>query len=176
MRIGASTYSREPFLKQIDEIREAGFDYAELDLTWITWEPEKLQAEAEVLAKRIPLLTAHLPPSQFHQADLARFVGFMDALAPVGTEVFNAHFLEARSAPRIATGRRRRGSRTSSTPRRIGTSSSRSRTSTSRRTSCERSSMRSRTCGTASTSGTPISTSGRTALASTSRSSETGWP
>jgi len=28
----------------------------------------------------------------------------MDALAPVGTEVFNAHFLEARSAPRIATG------------------------------------------------------------------------
>src|SRR5437773_1805359 len=104
MRIGASTYSREPFLKQIDEIREAGFDYAELDLTWITWEPEKLQAEAEVLAKRIPLLTAHLPPSQFHQADLARFVGFMDALAPVGTEVFNAHFLEARSAPRIAAG------------------------------------------------------------------------
>ena len=104
MRIGASTYSREPFLKQIDEIREAGFDYAELDLTWITWEPEKLQAEAEVLAKRIPLLTAHLPPSQFHQADLARFVGFMDALAPVGTEVFNAHFLEGRSAPRIAAG------------------------------------------------------------------------
>src|SRR5205809_6222348 len=104
MRIGASTYSREPFLKQIDEIREAGFDYAELDLTWITWEPEKLQAEAEVLAKRIPLLTAHLPPSQFHQADLERFVGFMDALAPVGTEVFNAHFLEARSAPRIAAG------------------------------------------------------------------------
>src|SRR5213080_4232771 len=103
MRIGASTYSREPFPKQIDEIREAGFDYAELDLTWITWEPEKLQSEAEVLAKRIPLLTAHLPPSQFHQADLARFVGFMDALAPVGTEVFNAHFLEARSAPRMAT-------------------------------------------------------------------------
>src|SRR5438046_8595410 len=28
----------------------------------------------------------------------------MEALAPVGTEVFNAHFLEARSAPRIATG------------------------------------------------------------------------
>ena len=54
MRIGASTYSREPFPKQIDEIREAGFDYAELDLTWITWEPEKLQSEAEVLAKRIP--------------------------------------------------------------------------------------------------------------------------
>src|SRR6266480_2962546 len=100
MRIGDSTYSREPFLKQIDEIREAGFDYAELDLTWITWEPEKLQAEAAVLAKRIPLLT----PPQFHQADLARFVGFMDALAPVGTEVFNAHFLEARSAPRIAAG------------------------------------------------------------------------
>jgi sugar phosphate isomerase/epimerase len=45
-----------------------------------------------------------LPPSQFHQADLGRFVGFMDALAPVGTEIFNAHFLEARSAPRIAPG------------------------------------------------------------------------
>src|SRR5256886_6370087 len=102
MRIGASTYSREPFPKQVDEVREDGFDYVELDLTWITWEPEKLRSEADALAKRLPLRTAHLPPSQFHQADLARFVGFIDALAPVGTEVFNAHFLEARSAPRIA--------------------------------------------------------------------------
>src|SRR2546422_8199180 len=102
MRIGASTYSREPFPKQVDEVREDGFDYVELDLTWITWEPEKLRSEADALAKRLPLRTAHLQPSQFHQADLARFVGFIDALAPVGTEVFNAHFLEARSAPRIA--------------------------------------------------------------------------
>jgi len=102
MRIGASTYSREPFPKQVDEVREAGFDYAELDLTWVTWDPARLRTEAEALAKRLPLPTAHLPPSQFHQADLARFVGFMDALAPLGTKVFNAHFLEARSAPRIS--------------------------------------------------------------------------
>ena len=102
MRIGASTYSREPFPKQVDEVREAGFDYVELDLTWVTWEPAKLAEEAQALSKKLPLLTAHLPPSQFHQADLARFVGFMDALAPLGTKVFNAHFLEARSAPRIS--------------------------------------------------------------------------
>jgi sugar phosphate isomerase/epimerase len=102
MRIGASTYSREPFPKQVDEVREAGFDYAELDLTWVTWDPARLRSEAEALAKHLPLPTAHLPPSQFHQADLARFVGFMDALAPLGTKVFNAHFLEARSAPRIS--------------------------------------------------------------------------
>src|SRR5438552_17692211 len=99
MRIGASTYSREPFPKQVDEVREAGFDYAELDLTWITWEPEKLRSEADVLAKRLPLRTAHLPPSQFHQADLARFAGFIDALAPVGTEVFKPPFHWARPAP-----------------------------------------------------------------------------
>ncbi len=103
MRIGGSTYSREPFPKQVDELRESGFDYAELDLTWLTWEPEKLRAEADALAKRLPLLTAHLPPSQFHQADLARYVGFIDTLAPVGTQIFNAHLLEARSAPRIST-------------------------------------------------------------------------
>src|SRR5437879_12557902 len=102
MRIGASTYSREPFPKQVDEVREAGFDDVELDRTWSTCEPEKLRSEADALPKRLPIKTAHLPPSQFHQADLARFVGFIDALAPVGTEVFNAHFLEARSAPRIA--------------------------------------------------------------------------
>lgn len=102
MRIGASTYSREPFPKQIDELREAGFDYAELDLTWITSDPGKLAEEAQALAKRIPLLTAHFPPSHFHQADLARFVGFIDALTPVGTRIFNAHFMEARSAPRVS--------------------------------------------------------------------------
>jgi len=102
MRIGASTYSREPFPKQVDELREAGFDYAELDLTWITWEPARLREEAETLSKWLPLLTAHLPPSHFHQASLARFVGFMDALAPLGIRIFNAHFLEARSAPRVS--------------------------------------------------------------------------
>jgi len=102
VRIGGSTYSREPFPKQVEELRESGFDYAELDLTWLTWEPAKLAAEAEALAKRLPLFTAHLPPSHFHQADLARFVGLIDALEPVGIHIFNAHFMEARSAPRIS--------------------------------------------------------------------------
>ena len=102
MRIGGSTYSREPFPKQVDELRESGFDYAELDLTWLSWEPAKLRAEVEVLAKRIPILTSHLAPSQFHDADLARFVGQIDALEIVGTRIFNVHFMEARSAPRVS--------------------------------------------------------------------------
>ncbi len=102
VRIGASTYSREPFPKQIEEAREAGYDYVELDLTWVSWEPAKLREEAEGFAKKIPLETAHFPPSHFHDADLARFAGFMGALAPVGTRVFNVHFLQARSAPTVS--------------------------------------------------------------------------
>ncbi len=102
MRIGASTYSKEPFAKQIDELRELGFDYAELDLTHVHLAPGTLRAEAEGLAKKLPLETAHLPPSHFHQADLARFVGYIDALAPVGTRIFNAHLLEARSGPGVS--------------------------------------------------------------------------
>ena len=102
MRIGGSTYSREPFAKQVAELRESGFDYAELDLTWVTLEPAALQDQAEDLAEKLPLETAHLPPSHFHQADLAKFVGFIDALAPIGTRIFNAHFMEARSAPRTS--------------------------------------------------------------------------
>ena len=102
VRIGGSTYSREPFAKQVAELRESGFDYAELDLTWVTLEPAALQDQAEDLAEKLPLETAHLPPSHFHQADLAKFVGFIDALAPIGTRIFNAHFMEARSAPRTS--------------------------------------------------------------------------
>lgn len=102
MWIGASTYSREPFPEQIGEVREAGFDYAELDLTYVRWPPGRLREEAEAFAERIPLRTAHLPPSSFQQADLARFVEFMDALASVGTRIFNAHFMEARPAARVA--------------------------------------------------------------------------
>ncbi|HYM40978.1 MAG TPA: sugar phosphate isomerase/epimerase family protein [Thermoplasmata archaeon] len=102
MRIGASTYSREPFPKQIEEAREAGYDYVELDLTWVSWEPPKLREEAEAFIKKIPLETAHFPPSHFRTADLARFAGFMDALAPVGIQVFNVHFLPARSAPTVS--------------------------------------------------------------------------
>lgn len=102
MQVGGSTYSREPFPKQVDELREAGFDYVEFDLTWVASGGDKLREEAQDLAKRLPLRTAHLPPSHFHQKDLARFVGFIDAVAPVGITTFNAHFLEARSAPRIS--------------------------------------------------------------------------
>ena len=103
VRIGTSTYSREPFPKQIEAAREAGFDYVEIDLTWVTWEPPKLREEAAALAARIPLETAHLPPSHFHGADLARFVRFMDALAPIGVGTYNVHFLEARSAPAVTS-------------------------------------------------------------------------
>ncbi len=102
VRIGASTYSREPFPKQIDEAREAGYDYVELDLTWVTWEPARLREEAEGFAKKIPLETAHFPPSHFHDGDLARFAGFMGALAPVGVRIFNVHLLQARSAPTVS--------------------------------------------------------------------------
>lgn len=102
VRVGGSTYGKEPFGKQVDELRELGFDYAELDLTYVRTSSEGLRAEAEALAKRLPLETAHFPPSRFHQADLARFVGFIDALAPLGTTIFNAHFLEAKAGPRVA--------------------------------------------------------------------------
>ncbi len=102
VRIGGSTYSKEPFPKQIHEIREAGFDYVEFDLTHVRLEPPKLRDDATVLAKEISLLTAHFPPSKFANADLARFVGFIDALAPLGTATFNVHFLEARAGPAVS--------------------------------------------------------------------------
>ncbi len=101
VRIGASTYSKEPFEKQVSDARELGFDYVELDLTWVTAEPAKLREQATELAKKAPLETAHFPPSKFHQADLARFVGFIDACAPIGMSIFNVHFLEARSGPAV---------------------------------------------------------------------------
>src|SRR5207245_11039890 len=75
---------------------------AEVRLPGVAAGPAALQDQAEDLAEKIPLETAHLPPSHFHQADLARFVGFIDALVPIGTRIFNAHFMEARSAPRTS--------------------------------------------------------------------------
>lgn len=102
MRIGGSTYSKEPFPKQIQELREAGFDYAEFDLAHVRMTPDKLLVEAMALAQTFPLETAHLPPSRFTHDDLARFVGFLDALAPVGTRLFNVHLLEAKASPRIS--------------------------------------------------------------------------
>ena len=102
MRIGGSTYSKEPFPKQIADLRELGFDYAELDLTHVALEPAGLAEEAKGLAAALPLETAHLPPARFDHRDLARFVGFMGALAPLGTRTFNVHLLEVRSAPRVA--------------------------------------------------------------------------
>jgi len=102
VRIGGSTYSKEPFAKQVNELRDLGFDYAEFDLAHVTWDPAKLAEEAVALAGVLPLETAHLPASRFDHADLARFVGFVDALAPTGIATFNVPLLEVRSAPRIS--------------------------------------------------------------------------
>ncbi|OGS49155.1 MAG: hypothetical protein A3K68_03150 [Euryarchaeota archaeon RBG_16_68_13] len=102
MRIGGSTYSKEPFPNQLDALREMGFDYAEIDLAYVRWQPSKLAEEAALLAKRIPLETAHFPAPRFANADLARFVGFIEALVPLGTTRFNLHFLEARAGPRVS--------------------------------------------------------------------------
>lgn len=102
MRIGGSTWSKEPFPKQLQELREAGFDYAEFDLAYLRMASDKLLVEAMALARTISLETAHLPAPRFTHEDLARFVGFMDALAPVGTRLFNVHLLEAKASPRIA--------------------------------------------------------------------------
>ncbi|HEY4705424.1 MAG TPA: hypothetical protein VII27_06800, partial [Thermoplasmata archaeon] len=64
VRVGGSTYSKRPLLPQVQELREAGFDYAELDLTWL--EPGRaLEDEALALAEVLPLDTVHLPPSRF---------------------------------------------------------------------------------------------------------------
>lgn len=102
MRVGGSTYSKQPFPKQIEELREMGFDYAELDLAHIRIHGGTLTEEAAALARALPLETAHLPPSRFTHADLARFVGYVDALLPVGTRLFVLHFLEARASPRVS--------------------------------------------------------------------------
>jgi sugar phosphate isomerase/epimerase len=66
-------------------------------------DPAKVAGDAALLAKTLPLETAHLPPSRFDHADLARFVGYIDALAPQGTATFNVHLLEVRSGPRVAS-------------------------------------------------------------------------
>jgi sugar phosphate isomerase/epimerase len=102
MRVGGSTYSKEPFPKQVADLREMGFDYAELDLAHVALDPAKLAEEAKELAAKLPLETAHMPPPRFDHADLARFVGFVDALAPLGTRTFNVHLVEMRSAPRVS--------------------------------------------------------------------------
>jgi len=44
VRIGGSTYSKEPFPNQLDALREMGFDYAEIDLAYVRWQPSKLSS------------------------------------------------------------------------------------------------------------------------------------
>ena len=63
VRIGGSTYSKRPFEPQVRELKEAGFDYVELDLAWIEAGP-KLEQDAMALSEILPIETAHLPPSR----------------------------------------------------------------------------------------------------------------
>ncbi|TLZ63507.1 MAG: sugar phosphate isomerase/epimerase [Methanobacteriota archaeon] len=97
VRIGGSTYSKRPFEPQVRELKEAGFDYWEFDLSWIDPTP-KLQAEATAIAGILPAETAHLPPPRFTEEDQARFQRFLDIAAPVGPRIFNVHLMPAKSA------------------------------------------------------------------------------
>src|SRR2546427_9993814 len=101
VRIGGSTYSKRPFEPQVRELKEAGFDYWELDLSWIEPTP-KLQAEATAVAGVLPAETAHLPPPRFTKEDQVRFQRFLDVAAPVGPRIFNVHLMPAKSAAGVS--------------------------------------------------------------------------
>jgi len=97
VRVGGSTYSKRPLAPQVRELRETGFDYAELDLTWL--EPGRaLEDEALALAEVLPLETAHLPPSRFTPEDQRRFQRFLDYTAMAGPKVYNVHVVPSKKA------------------------------------------------------------------------------
>src|SRR2546428_3088455 len=96
-RIGGSTYSKRPFEPQVRELKEAGFDYWEIDLSWREPGPE-LEREAMALGELLPVDTAHLPPSRFTKDDQARFQRFLDYTAFAGPRTFNIHLMPAKSA------------------------------------------------------------------------------
>ena len=97
VRIGGSTYSKRPFEPQVRELKEAGFDYWEIDLSWREPGPE-LEREAMALGELLPADTAHLPPSRFTKEDQARFQRFLDYTAFAGPRTFNIHLMPAKSA------------------------------------------------------------------------------
>jgi len=95
-RIGGSTYSRQPFRPQFEDLHEAGFDYAELDLSWLRIDPNDLRREAFGLAEILPVETAHLPPPRFSKDHLNEIRGFLQAIVAVGCRTFNVHLVESR--------------------------------------------------------------------------------
>jgi len=101
IRIGGSTYSKRPFPLQVAELKEAGFDYCEIDLAWIEPTPQ-LEREAIALSEILPIETAHLPPSRFTREDQTRFQRFLDCAAPAGPRIFNVHLLPAKAAAGVA--------------------------------------------------------------------------
>jgi len=96
VRIGGSTYSRQPFRPQFEGLRDAGFDYAEIDLSWLRIDPNDLRREVVGLAEILPVETAHLPPPRFSKAHLNEIRGFLDAVGPAGVRTFNVHLAESR--------------------------------------------------------------------------------
>ena len=104
--IGGSTYSRRPFRLQFEELRAAGFDYAELDLTWLRMNPDELRREAFGLTGILPIETAHLPPPRYSKAHLAEFRGFLAAVVPVECRIFNVHLAESRFVPAVPLDRK----------------------------------------------------------------------
>ena len=97
VRIGGSTYSKRPFEPQVRELKEAGFDYWEIDLAWREPGPE-IEKEAMALAEVLPIETAHLPPPRFTREDQARFQRALDYTALAGPKIFNVHLMPAKAA------------------------------------------------------------------------------
>ena len=101
VRIGGSTYSKRPFEPQVRELKAAGFDYWEIDLSWLEPGPA-LETEAMALSQVLPIETAHLPPSRFTKEDQVRFQRFLDYTPFAGPRIFNLHLMPAKSAAGVA--------------------------------------------------------------------------
>ncbi|MCK4730484.1 MAG: hypothetical protein KAT28_04145 [Candidatus Aenigmarchaeota archaeon] len=90
-KVGGSTYCKQNLESELQDLKEVGYDFAELDLG-LPFEPnETFELELKRLKNIIPILVGHLPEIDFKIEEIERCKKFIKILSDQNVNLFVIH-------------------------------------------------------------------------------------
>ncbi len=97
-KIGGSTYCKQPFESELQNLKLLGYDFAEVDLGLPIEPNESFETELKKVRNIIPILVGHLPEIDFKKEEIERCKKFIEILSHQNINLFVIH-LFSRNLP-----------------------------------------------------------------------------
>ena len=92
MKIGGSTYCKNPIKSELENLKKAGYDFAELDLSEPLKPDNSLEKELTDSRNILPIYVGHLPEIDFKEESISKNKKLIEIMSKNrGTSIFVMH-------------------------------------------------------------------------------------